>query len=53
MDQHLEPLNAPAAAELDAPSDAEIERRLAEYGRGEVKAIEAEEVFAKAARLAR
>ena len=53
VDQLLESLNEPAAAELDATWDAEIERRLAEYDRGEVQAIDAEEVFAKAARLAR
>jgi putative addiction module component (TIGR02574 family) len=53
VDQLLESLNEPAAAELDAAWDAEIERRLAEYDRGEVQAIDAEEVFAKAARLAR
>ena len=39
-------------AVLDGAWDAEIERRLAEYDRGEVKAIDAEEVFAKAWRHA-
>jgi putative addiction module component (TIGR02574 family) len=53
VDQLLESLNEPAAAELDAAWDAEIERRLAAYDRGEVQAIDAEEVFAKAARLGR
>ena len=32
--------------------EAEIERRLAQYDRGEVQAVDAEEVFAKARRLA-
>lgn len=53
VDQLLESLNEPAAAELDAAWDAEIESRLAAYDRGEVQAIDAEEVFAKAARLGR
>ena len=53
VDQLLESLNEPAAAALDAAWDAEIERRLAAYDRGEVQAIDAEEVFAKAARLGR
>jgi putative addiction module component (TIGR02574 family) len=53
VDQLLESLNEPAAAELDAAWDAEIERRLAAYDRGEVQAIDAEEVFAKAASLSR
>jgi len=52
VDQLLESLNEPAAAELDAAWEAEIERRLAEYDRGEIRAIDAEEVFAKARRLA-
>lgn len=53
VDGLLESLNEPAAAELDAAWESEIERRLAEYDRGEVQAIDAEEVFAKARRLAR
>jgi putative addiction module component (TIGR02574 family) len=53
VDQLLESLNEPAASELDAAWEAEIERRLAQYDRGEVGAIAAEEVFAKARRLAR
>ena len=53
VDQLLESLNEPAAAELDAAWDTVIERRLAAYDRGEVQAIDAEEVFAKAARLGR
>lgn len=52
VDQLLESLNEPAAAQLDAAWEAEIGRRLAEYDRGEVTAVDAEEVFAKARRLA-
>jgi putative addiction module component (TIGR02574 family) len=52
VDQLLESLNEPAARELDAAWSAEIEKRLAEYDSGAVAAIDAEEVFAKAARLA-
>jgi|GEM_PF-907498 len=52
VDQLLESLNEPAATQLDAAWEAEIQRRLAEYDRGEVVAIDAEEVFAKARRLA-
>ncbi len=53
VDELLESLNEPAAAELDVAWDAEIERRLAAYDRGEVQALSAEEVFAKARALAR
>ena len=52
VDELLESLNEPAAAELNAAWEAEIGRRLGEYDRGEVQAIDAEEVFAKARRLA-
>ncbi|HEY4080676.1 MAG TPA: addiction module protein [Burkholderiaceae bacterium] len=38
---------------LDALWESEIERRLAAYERGEVHAVDADEVFAKARRLAR
>ena len=48
----LESLNAPAASELDAAWESEITRRLAAYDRGDVQAIDAEEVFAKARHLA-
>ena len=44
---------APIVALLDEARDVGIERRLAEYDRSEVKAIDAEEVFAKARRIAR
>lgn len=53
VDELLESLNEPAAAELDAAWAAEIERRLSAYDRGEVQALSAEEVFAKARALAR
>ncbi|HUG20966.1 addiction module protein [Piscinibacter sp.] len=52
VDQLLESLNEPAAAELNAAWEIEIERRLAEYDRGDVQAVDAEEVFAKARRIA-
>lgn len=48
----LQSLNEPAVAEIEAGWETEIERRLAEYDRGEVQAIDAEEVFAKAKRIA-
>ena len=53
VDQLLESLNEPAATELNAAWEAEIEKRLAEYDRGEVTAIDAEAVFAKARRIAK
>jgi putative addiction module component (TIGR02574 family) len=53
VDELLESLNEPAAAELDAAWSAEIERRLAAYDRGEIQALSAEEVFAKARSLAK
>jgi len=52
VDELLESLNEPAAAELNAAWEAEIEKRLAEYNQGGVKAVEAAEVFAKARLLA-
>jgi putative addiction module component (TIGR02574 family) len=52
VDGLLESLNAPAVEALDASWEEEIERRLAEYDSGKVKAIDAEEVFAKARRIA-
>ena len=48
VDQLLESLNEPAAAELDAAWEAEIERRLSEYDSGTIQAVDAEDVFAKA-----
>ena len=53
VEQQLESLNEDGAHSLDATCHAEIERRLAEYDRGEVQGVDAEEVFAKAARLAK
>jgi putative addiction module component (TIGR02574 family) len=47
----LESLNESASSSLDPAWEAEIERRLAEYDRGEVKAIDADVVFAKARKL--
>ena len=52
VEQLLESLNEPAAAELNAAWEAEIERRLADYDRGDVHAVDAEDVFAKARRIA-
>lgn len=53
VDQVLESLNQPAADSLDPSWEAEIERRLREFDRGDVQGIDAEDVFAKARRLAR
>ena len=53
VEQLLESLNEPASAELDAAWESEIQRRLAEFERGEVRPVDAEEVFAKARRIAR
>jgi putative addiction module component (TIGR02574 family) len=52
VDELLQSLNAPASEALDASWEAEIRRRLDAYDRGEVQAIDAVEVFAKARRLA-
>ena len=53
VDQLLESRNEPAATELNAAWEAEIERRLAEYDKGTVQAVSAEQVFTKARRIAR
>lgn len=53
VDQLLESLNQAGVSELDVAWNTEIERRLGEYDRGEVEAVDAEEVFTKAARLAK
>jgi Putative addiction module component len=42
----------PAPEALDGAWEQEIARRLAEYDRGEVEAVDADIVFAKARRLA-
>mgnify|MGYP001214347623 CR=1 FL=1 len=53
VDELLVSLNEPAVADLDAAWSAEIERRLAAYDRGEVQALSADEVFAKARAIAK
>ena len=53
VDQLLESLNEPAAAELNEAWEAEIEKRLAQYDQGEVTALDAEAVFAKARCIAK
>ena len=53
VDDLLESLNEPAVAELDVAWSAEIDRRLAAYDQGEVLAVSAEEVFAKARAIAK
>ena len=51
VDGLLESLNESASSSLDPAWEAEIEKRLAEYDRGEVQAIDADLVFAKARKL--
>jgi putative addiction module component (TIGR02574 family) len=53
IDILLESLHEPALAELEAAWDLEIERRLAEYDRGEVRSIDAADVLANARSIAR
>jgi putative addiction module component (TIGR02574 family) len=53
VDILLDSLNEPATAELESAWDVEIERRLGEYDRGEVKSIAAEDVFSKARGIAK
>jgi putative addiction module component (TIGR02574 family) len=53
VDELLASLNEPAVTQLDAAWSAEIERRLAAYDRGEIQALSADEVFAKARAIAR
>jgi putative addiction module component (TIGR02574 family) len=52
VEQLLQSLNESATRDLDATWAVEIKKRLAEYDSGAVEAIDAEEVFARAARLA-
>jgi putative addiction module component (TIGR02574 family) len=52
VDALLQSLNEPAESQLDAALESEIARRLAAYDRGEVQAVSAEQVFAKARNLA-
>ena len=49
----LESLHESPAAEIEAAWELEIGQRLAEYDRGEIKGIDAEEVLARARSLAR
>ena len=53
VDLLLESLHESPIAEIEAAWKKEIDRRLVEYDRGETQAIDAEEVFAKARRIAR
>ncbi|MDZ7813758.1 MAG: addiction module protein [Ideonella sp.] len=53
VDELLESLNEPAAAELDTAWSDEIERRLAAYDRGEIEALPVQDVFAKARAIAK
>ena len=53
VDILLESLHEPVVAEVEAAWHLEIERRLAEYDRGETNSIDADEVFAKARSIAR
>lgn len=47
VERLLESLNLPTKAEIDQAWAAEIERRVAQLDRGEVKGIPGEEVFAE------
>jgi putative addiction module component (TIGR02574 family) len=53
VDELLSSLNEPAVAQLDAAWSDEVAKRIEAYDRGEVKAISAEDVFAKARAIAR
>ena len=53
VDILIESLHEPANAEVEAAWALEIERRLAEYDRGETYSIDGGEVFARARSLAR
>jgi putative addiction module component (TIGR02574 family) len=53
VDMLLESLNEQSLTEIEAAWDEEAERRLAAYDRGDVQAIDGEEVLAKARALAR
>ena len=53
VEELLESLNEPAASDLDAAWNTEIERRLAEFDSGAVQAVSADAVFAKARKPAR
>ncbi|GAB1390664.1 MAG: hypothetical protein AMXMBFR78_16460 [Rubrivivax sp.] len=49
----LSSLEAEPMSSVEAAWDEEIRRRLAAYDRGEVQAIDAEQVFARASAIAR
>jgi putative addiction module component (TIGR02574 family) len=53
VDLLLESLNESPLAEVQAAWDEEAERRLAAYDRGEIQAMDGEEVLARARALAR
>jgi putative addiction module component (TIGR02574 family) len=52
VDLLLASLHEASVAEVEAAWDQEVESRLASYDRGEMEAIDGEEVLAKARRLA-
>lgn len=53
VDLLLESLHEPPIAEVEEAWAVEVERRLADYDRGETPSIPAEDVFAKARKIAR
>jgi len=53
VDILLESLKDPPLAEVSSAWEAEVCRRLEEYERGEVRAVDVAEVFAKASAIAR
>ena len=53
VDLLLESLHEARLGEVEAAWDEEAERRLAAYDRGEVQAVDGEEVLARARALAR
>jgi putative addiction module component (TIGR02574 family) len=53
VDMLLESLHEEPLADVEAAWDEEVERRLAAYDRGEIQAVDGEEVLAKARQLAR
>lgn len=52
VDMLLVSLHEAPIAEVEVAWDQEVERRLAAYDRGELEALDGEEVLAKARRLA-
>ncbi len=52
VDMLLASLHEAPVAEVEAAWDQEVESRLAAYDRGEMQAVDGEEVLAKARRLA-